>query len=378
MSEIIPRWGMPEVDFLETDPEKILESIISLYEEKTGRTLAQADPVRLFLNTIAAVIIQLRQEINRAGQQNLLTYAQGDKLDALGIWVDVARLPASKAVTTLEFKLSKPLANAYVIAEGFEVSNGELVFSTNRELVIDPGEETGTVDASCSLAGVTGNGVLPDEITTIIKPQAFLESVRNLTETSGGADEEEDPEYAERIRLRVDGYSVAGPRLAYIYFAKSYSSAITDVAVFSPVPGQVDVYCLLENGTLPNESFLDGLTEFLSADSIRPLTDYVVCKAPEPVPFSIHVDYWINKEDRENSAAIREAVESAVEEYQLWQQGRIGRDITPSQLITKIGLAGASRINEATFEPKTFKELKINQIGQCSGITVNFMGYKDI
>lgn len=34
MSEIIPRWGMPEVDFLETEPEKILESIISLYEEK--------------------------------------------------------------------------------------------------------------------------------------------------------------------------------------------------------------------------------------------------------------------------------------------------------------------------------------------------------
>ena len=59
MSEVIPRWGMPEVNFLETDPEEILNSIISLYEKNTGRTLAQSDPVRLFLYIISSFIIQL-------------------------------------------------------------------------------------------------------------------------------------------------------------------------------------------------------------------------------------------------------------------------------------------------------------------------------
>lgn len=378
MSENIPRWGMPEVNFLETDPEKIKTEIIKAYETASGRSLASGDPVRLFLLTIAAVIIQLRNQVNWTAQQNLLTYAQGEYLDALGVWVDVARLQASKAVTTIKFTLSETLAQAFVIPAGFEVSAGDLSFATDEELVIAPGELQAEVSASCLTAGVAGNDYAEGQINTIVKPMAFLLSAVNTTVSEGGSEIEEDASYAERIRLRLDSYSVAGPRLAYVYYAKSFSPAIVDVAVISPVPGEVDVYCLLEGGVLPTESFLEGLLEHLSAENIRPLTDYVVCKAPQQVPYSIRVDYWINKEDRENSASIREAVEAAVEEYRLWQQGRIGRDITPSQLIAKIGIAGASRMEESTFEPKSFRSLTDSQVAQCTAVEVNFMGYKDI
>lgn len=378
MSETIPRWGMPEVNFLETDPESIKSQIIKAYETASGRSLASGDPVRLFLLTIAAVIIQLRNKVNWTAQQNLLTYAQGDYLDALGVWVDVARLSASKAVTTIKFTLSEKLANAYVIPAGFEVSAGNVSFATDKELVIEPGELEAEISASCLTAGESGNGYIAGQISTIVSPKAFLLSAVNTTVSEGGSEIEDDASYAERIRLRLDSYSVAGPRLAYVYHAKSFSPAISDVAVISPVPGEVDVYTLLEDGTLPTESFLDGLLEHLSAENIRPLTDYVVCKAPEPVPYTIRVDYWINKEDRENSAAIREAVENAVEEYRVWQQSRIGRDITPSQLIAKLATAGASRIDESTFEPKSFRALNADQVAQCSEMEVNFMGYKDI
>ena len=77
MPETLPRWGMPDVNFIETDPEKIKSDIINRYETAAGRTLSAGDPVRLFLLTIASEIIQLRQVFNHGAQQNLLTYAQG-------------------------------------------------------------------------------------------------------------------------------------------------------------------------------------------------------------------------------------------------------------------------------------------------------------
>lgn len=378
MPETIPRWGLPEVNFLETDAEKIKSEIIKAYETASGRSLASGDPVRLFLLTIAAVIIQLRNQVNWTAQQNLLTYAQGQYLDALGVWVDVERLPASKAVTELKFTLSERLANAFVVPAGFEVSSGDVSFATDKELVIPPGELEGETSASCLVPGVVGNEYIAGQISTIVSPKAFLLSAENITVSEGGSEIENDASYAERIRLRLDSYSVAGPRLAYVYHAKSFSPAISDVSVISPVPGEVDVYTILEDGTLPSESFLEALLENLSSENLRPLTDYVVCKAPEPVNYSIQLDYWINKEDRENAAGIREAVQNAVEEYRVWQQSKIGRDISPSKLITQVSLAGVSRIDEATFEPKAFRELGEDQVAQCSDVKVNFKGYKDI
>ena len=64
MSEVIPRWGMPEVNFVESDPERVLRSLIAGYEKVTGRTLQNADPIYLYLCSIAAVVIQLKSEIN--------------------------------------------------------------------------------------------------------------------------------------------------------------------------------------------------------------------------------------------------------------------------------------------------------------------------
>lgn len=119
MPETLPRWGMPDVNFIETDPEKIKSDIINRYETAAGRTLSAGDPVRLFLLTIASEIIQLRQVFNRGAQQNLLTYAQGQYLDALGVFLDTSRQPADKAVTTIQFTLTQALSSAFLYLQVF-------------------------------------------------------------------------------------------------------------------------------------------------------------------------------------------------------------------------------------------------------------------
>lgn len=377
MAETLPRWGMPKVNFIEVDPEKIKSSIITRYERVASRTLAAGDPIRLFLLSVADEIIQLRHDINFSAQQNLLTYAQGNYLDALGSSMQTERLSASHAETTIQFTISQALSQAFVIPAGFAVAAGVVTFQTDDDLVIPSGERTGSVHASCTEAGTIGNGFVPGQITNIVTPMAYLESASNTSTSVGGGEVEDDADYAERIKLRPDSFSVAGPGRAYYYYAKSYSSSIIDVVVNTPSAGQVDVYALLEGGELPTSGFLEGLLEFLSEETIRPLTDFVQTKSPTAVSYEIQVDYWVNKSDSTRFDAIQTAVTEAVESYRLWQQSKIGRDISQDELITRVIQAGASLIDHTTLKPSQFQALTIDQVAQCSGVVINFKGYKD-
>lgn len=381
MAEVLPRWDLPEVSFVQTDPEAIKAEIVSGYEAAAGRTLATADPIRIFLLSVAAEIIQQRVLINMAAQNNLLSYATGEYLDALGEYLLVKRLPASNAVTNIRFTLSQALEEVYIIPAGTEVTNGIVTFATDEELIIAAGDLTGDVAASCTVAGVAGNGYLPGQLTTIVRPMTFVDMAENTNETYGGADAESDEDYAERIRLAPNAFSVAGPIKAYIFYTQSVSSAIIDVSVDSPTPGVVNVYPLLEGGVIPDQTLLDKVLEKLSDEEVRPLTDDVHALQATAVPYTIEVHYFIKNSDKNKGTAIQAAVEEAVEKYRLWQQGKIGRDIVPAELVRAVMNAGACRINntqEHPFSPSSFQELTKTQVAQCdpeTDVTVVFDGY---
>ena len=377
MAETIPRWGLPEVNFLETDAETIRSQIITGFEQASGDTLAAGDPRRLFLLSIADVIIQQRTAINLAAQQNLLSYAQGGYLDALGQLLAVERMAESKAVTTLEFTLSQALGSVYTIPAGTQVTNGVVTFETDEDLLIPIGQTKGEVSASCTVAGPVGNDYLAGQISTIVTPMTFVSGAQNTTITTGGADAESDSDFADRIRLAPNSFSVAGPEKAYVYHAKSVSPAIIDVKVDSPTPGEVDVYVLLTDGTLPTEDTLEQIEEHLSDENIRPLTDYVVVKAPTASNYEIELHYWINQEDSSKAAQIQSDVEAAVEQYRLWQQTKIGRDITPGKLLQLVFAAGASRVDNSKLKPAAWKKLEAMQVAQCTKVNVVYEGYKD-
>ena len=379
MTESLPRWGLPEVDFLTTDAATIKSEIITQYETTSGRSLAAGDPVRLFLLSIASIIIQQRNAINSAARQNLLSYAQGQYLDALGTYLSVTRQPAASAVATFEFTLSEALENNYVIPSGFEITNGVLNFATDEELIIPAGQTTGSTGATCTTPGEAGNGYVAGQISTIVSPLTFLEAAQNTTETAGGADIESDADFAERIRLAPNSFSVAGPKEAYLYNTLSVSSAIIDAAIISPTPGVVNVYPLMEDGEIPTQDVLDLVESHLSADDVRPLTDDVHVYSPNMYWYNINVDYWINYTDRAKADTIRANVEAAVEEYRVWQQSKMGRDISPGRLIANIINAGAAKIDYGTMQPNYYIELTAEQVAHCppENVYVNYQGLKD-
>lgn len=97
---------LPDVEFLDTDTETIKNSIITIAEGILGRKLARADPLRLFLNSLALIIIQQRLAFNHAFKMNLLAYTEGDAMDHIGNFIGCDRIEATAATTTVQVTLS--------------------------------------------------------------------------------------------------------------------------------------------------------------------------------------------------------------------------------------------------------------------------------
>jgi phage-related baseplate assembly protein len=205
-------------------------------------------------------------------------------------------------------------------------------------------------------------------------PVPFIAQVINTAQSTGGMDAESDESLAERVFLAPSGYSVAGSEAAYVYHAKSYSTDIGDVKVTSPSPGIVDVRFLMADGSLPTADDITGLSDYLSADERRPLTDYVQVSAPETVSYTITATYYISRKNQAIEAGIKTAVEDAVEAYKAWQGGAIGRDINPDELIRRMMQAGAKRV---TVTAPAAATVGSTSVGACAATNLTYGGFED-
>ena len=336
----------PNISFVDTDTETLVNALIRSYERFTGRTLYPADPARLFILWIADIIIQERVNIDFSAKQNLPRYAEGEYLDSLAeLFKDVYRLEPEAARTKIKFTLSMERDTATVIPAGTRLSAGEeIVFETAEPLIIPAGSLTGEVAAVCQTTGEIGNGFIPGQITKLVDIFPYFQKAENTTESAGGADWESDAAFYARIRESMETFSTAGPLGGYEYHAKSASALIVDVKATSPEPGEVDVRVLLAGGELPGEETLKAVSGVLNADKVRPLTDHVTVKAPETVTYNIDVTYYTQTGGALGPEAVAQNVAAAVAEYKRWQAAKMGRDVNPSYLVSLLMQTGAKRV----------------------------------
>lgn len=336
---------LPSVEFVDIDTETVEAALFETYTNITGRTLQKADPIRLFILFVADVIVQIKHNINDTGKQNLLKYAEGDTLENLAALVNVTRLPANAATTTMLVTLSAARDNETVVPAGTRISTADnVVFATDEALTITAGDTTGTVSATCTATGAAGNDYKPGEIVNIVDPVAYVASIVNTTTSAGGSDVETDAALRERVFEAPEHYSAAGPSGAYAYFAKSTNSLITDVSVTSPEPGVVQVVPLLSGGVVPEQEVLDDVLTALSADDVRPLTDKVTVLAPSIVGYNVAATYYIDKDA--DAATVQANVAAAVQNYVDWQKAVLGRDVVPSRLTQYISAVnGVKRVD---------------------------------
>ena len=366
---------LPEINFLETDPQQLANEIITTYENAEGRKLAQGDPLYLIFLSLASVVTKQNVKINDAAKQNLLYYARASVLDHKGAEWWTYRLEATAATTKLRMHLSAPLTSSRIVEKGaLATSNeGAIFFGTDYELIIPPGVDHIDVDMTCTVTGEIGNGFAVGQINTLVKPLPYIDYVENITVSNGGAEREVDEAYRERVYMAPEKLSNAGSEGAYEYFARKASALISDVYVYMPTPGYVNISVLLQNGELPTQEILDMVYESCTPRHVRPLTDCVTVEAPQVVEYDLNVTYYLETESIDKEL-IRSKIERAIDDFIVWQSEKIGRDINPSKLIREIVRARAKR---AEIGSPSFTIVNPGQVAQIRNKNVVFGGVED-
>ena len=369
--------NLPEVEFVDTDTEALVNKLIAGYEEITGRILYPADPVRAFILWLASIIIQERVGINESAKQNLPRYAEGENLDSLSeIFHNTYRLEPTAATTTLGFYITTTLEEDYIITDELEVTvDGVINFATTGYLIFKAGENYAEVGAICQSVGTVGNGFTPGQVSKLVSDEfLYFKEVANTTTTAGGSEEESDTAFYNRMRESEESYTTAGPRGSYAYHAKSVSSQISDVSAESPEDGVADVRIMLYGGKLPDKELNDRVQEYLSADDIRPMTDKVIVAAPDTIEFDIEATYYIPRDKAATTKEIKQAVELATENYTLWQTSKMGRDINPSYFNAMLMESGIKRVDITT---PVFTEIPKGSVAVLRNCNVTFGGVED-
>lgn len=373
---------VPDISFIDdARVDEVMSQMVadykSKYEEITGKAadIGQADPIRLIIYAAAMQIYQAMQYVDFAGKMSFLKYARDEYLDNLAAIRGVKRIEATASTTVLEFRIENPIEAAVAIPAGCKVTNGsEVYFATDEYAEISSGELSVQVSATCTEAGLVGNGFGEGEFTTVVNVLPYVVSARNVVPTSGGDDRETDEDLKNRIFNMPYSYSTAGSVGAYEYYTRLADPTISDVYVTSNNPGDVDIYIVADGGMLPSQTLMDKVAAALDDKTIRPLTDHVQVHSPGVKSFNVNFTYYIPESAEANVTQVQTDVELAVEQYVNWQSAKIGRDIIPSKLIQLVMAAGAKRVEVVS---PVYTEVGETELAVVSGVSAVYGGAED-
>ncbi|HCM9445147.1 TPA: baseplate J/gp47 family protein [Enterobacter bugandensis] len=185
---------------------------------------------------------------------------------------------------------------------------------------------------------------------------------------------EDDDAFRERIQLSWAQLNTAGARNAYRFHAKSADNDVLDADAYGPEthnrPGEVDVYVLSRTG---NGEASPGLTEKvmseLSADEVRPLTDYVSVKSATIVSYAVTAELDIP--DGPDAQTVLEHAISTLTSYTLLSH-RINGLVPLSAIYAALQQPGVSRVR--LISPVADLEAAAGQAPWCSEINVTRKG----
>lgn len=372
-----------EYQFVPTDTSTIEALLVALCEKLTGATIQPGSPDRLLIQWVSNIIVQERVMNNYTGNQNIPSRAEGENLDALGeLFLEHIR-PAAKAATCqMRFSISEAQESAVLIPAGTRITDasGTLTWETVKDVYVPIGETSVETQARCQIAGTAGNGYSAGQINALVDLYDYYSECANITESDGGANEATDEEFYELMRASMDGYSCAGARGSYEYFAKQVSTEIADVVANSPTPGVVKLYVLMDDGTIATEEMKKAVLDACSEDTKRPLTDQVFVEDAEVVPYDISLTYYLQTGRTKSAAEVAAAVNEAVEQYKAWQHAKLGRDINPDELREYLYHTGVKRIDlisPAFTVLRDGKNKTVPQVARLGTVTITNGGYED-
>lgn len=180
---------------------------------------------------------------------------------------------------------------------------------------------------------------------------------------------ETDTALRQRVQLAPHSFSVAGPELAYVYWARSADLDVGDATAVSPTPGQVVVTVLSATGSgVPGAGVLEAVTDVLTGP-VRPLTDEVIVQPATLVPFAIEAQLTVFA-GPDQGLLLQTALDSL--NAHLATARKLGRDVTRSSLIAALHVANVQKVE--LLSPVADLDIDPSEIASVTDIDVTIAG----
>nr|WP_218627392.1 baseplate J/gp47 family protein [Caballeronia sp. dw_19] len=177
---------------------------------------------------------------------------------------------------------------------------------------------------------------------------AALFDVQRLTispaDPDNGIDavKERDDDLRARTQLAPQGYSVAGPEVAYVSKSRNADGRVLSASVVSPAPCEIVVTILsrIDDGSA-DEDLIKIVTTALSSDDVRPLTDKVTVQGAQILRYAIRATLrFFSGPDR--VVALSEANKRAQQYAD--DMHALGMEVTDDGLYAAIRVAGVQKV----------------------------------
>lgn len=378
------------------DFESILATMLADLQarEPTFTALVESDPAYKILEVCAYRELLIRQRVNDAARGVMLAYATGADLDQIGALFNVKRLTSVLYQNTITVSGALvPDVTGIFKQESIDVFGHPIYTTDGKKFPSSDG-----VWAYCYYDSGWRIAVYIDQSLTSYQwlsepfPLA-IHATPDLADWSqsvfyGGAAgipsvtlqeadpitiSETDADFRRRIQLSLEGFSVAGPEGAYVFWALTASAAVLDASATSPTPGTVIISVLSRIGSgEAGYGLLSDVDFVLNSDSIRPLTDEVLVQSAEIV--NLEVEALIHVYPGPDSSLILEAAEAALSVY-LDSVHRLGKDVSISGIYAALHRPGVQRVT--LISPTADIPITPLQASFCSGKNITLAGTDD-
>lgn len=287
--------------------------------------------------------------------------------------VDLSRLPAPIVVEQLTFEqiVDQMIAKIRELLPAFDATVDSdpavkvLHVAAYRELIVRQAFQDGALQLFVAYA----TGARLDHLAVLVGVARQIVTPANPA-TGAAAVYESDDRLRQRIVLAPEGFSVAGPELAYVKHAKDASPDVLDASATSPAPGEVLVSVLYvgADGTA-SPDLLAKVSAIVTDPGIRPLGDHVTVASATVIPYDINARLitFAGPDPDLIVAAARAALTKFLADNR-----KLGRAITRTGITTALSPSGVHRVD---LDLVADIVCSMSQVANCQTITVTHGGY---
>lgn len=288
--------------------------------------------------------------------------------------VDLSTLPAPEVIESLVFETivaeikADMIARYPAAAEVIDLESEPIVKLLEAFAYREMNVRARYNDEAKSLLLAWATGADLDHIgaTYYQEQRLVVTPADNTTIPPTAAVMETDDDYRQRLALKPESWSTAGPRDAFKFHAISADGQIKDASVTSPQGGTTLIYVLTRTGTgIPDARQLATVSGAVNGETVRPLSEEVLVSAPTIINYALDISLTLFAGP--STEVVTAAVRSALEKFAA-NSHRLDNDIIKSAIDAAAHVAGVKKvvINSPAADIICTKA----QAPWCTGITI--------